>query len=84
MTTQKPADAHTGVRRFRVPDLLWDAYEGVCDRLGTDRSKDLLDHIRTVIREHGTPEELAALDRADDELAERRARKGGRPRKTAD
>ncbi|MET7333283.1 hypothetical protein [Nonomuraea sp. NPDC005650] len=84
MTTQKPADAHTPIRRFRAPDLLWDAYETVCARLGYDRSEDLLNHIRATIREHGTPEEVAALEQAEAELAERRARKGGRPRKTAE
>ncbi|MGW4663152.1 hypothetical protein [Streptosporangium sandarakinum] len=84
MTTQKPDPIHTPTRKFRVPDPLWNAYGDVCARLDTERSEDLLNHVRAVIREHGTPDELALLERAEQELAKRRARKGGRPRKTAD
>ncbi|MEZ7125136.1 hypothetical protein ACBR40_07350 [Nonomuraea sp. AD125B] len=60
---------------------MWDAYKQVTARLGTDRSARLLDHIRADIREHGTPDEIADLEAAEAELAERRARKGGRPRR---
>ncbi|WP_431903597.1 hypothetical protein [Nonomuraea sp. bgisy101] len=75
---------HTPVKKFRVPDLLWDAYETVCKReLGRDRSEDLVEHIRAVVREHGTAAELELLDQAEAELEARRARKGGRPRKDA-
>ncbi|MFC3986486.1 hypothetical protein [Streptosporangium jomthongense] len=81
MTTQNPDAAHTTTRKFRVPDPFWDAYGTVCARLGFERSEDLLNHIRTVVREHGTAEEVALLEQGERELAERRARKGGRPRK---
>jgi hypothetical protein len=71
--------SRTPTRPIRVPIPLWDAYGRVCERLGTDRTPDLLDHMRERIREHGTAEDLADLERAEQELAERRARKGGRP-----
>ncbi|MGV9456711.1 hypothetical protein [Streptomyces sp. NPDC003635] len=32
------------------------------------------------VREHGTEEDQADLQRAEEEVAQRRARKGGRPR----
>ncbi|GHA64267.1 hypothetical protein GCM10010330_16350 [Streptomyces tendae] len=70
---------HTTPRPIRVPDPLWQAYGRVCDRLGTDRTNDVLEHMKARIREHGTAEDQADLDRAERELAERRARKGGRP-----
>ncbi|MEV4091432.1 hypothetical protein [Streptosporangium saharense] len=73
---------HTFSTRFRIPHRMWDAYARVAERLGTDRSARLLDHVRADIREHGDPEELAALEAAERELLERRARKGGRPRST--
>lgn len=74
---------HTYATRFRVPRVMWEAYERVAGRLDTDRTALLLDHIRADIREHGDARDLADLDQAETELAERRARKGGRPRKTA-
>ena len=81
-TRDKPDPTHTPIRRFRAPDLLWEAYESVCARaFSRERSEDLVHHIRSVIREHGNAAELAALEKAEQELAERRARKGGRPRK---
>lgn len=60
---------------------MWDAYGRVCERLGVDRTGDLLDHMRERIREHGDAEDLAALEAAEQELAVRRSRKGGRPRR---
>lgn len=81
VTTQK-TDDHTPIRRFRAPDDLWEAYETVCKRaFSQDRAARLLDHMRADIREHGNPEELAKLELAEKEMTERRARKGGRPRK---
>ncbi|MGW0881422.1 hypothetical protein [Streptomyces sp. NPDC002671] len=59
---------------------LWQAYGRVCERLGTDRTNDVLDHMKTRILEHGTDEDRADLERAEKEVAERRARKGGRPK----
>lgn len=85
VTTQKPqssSEAHTPIRRFRAPDGLWQAYESVCKRvLQRDRSEDLLDHIVATVREHGNKAELEKLVAAEAEMAERRARKGGRPPK---
>ncbi|MEU0253313.1 hypothetical protein ABZ299_12555 [Streptomyces sp. NPDC006184] len=40
-----------------------------------------MDHMKNRILEHGTDEDRADLDRAEQELAERRARKGGRPKR---
>lgn len=70
----------TKPRQIRIPDDLWVAYEQVCADLGRTRAEDVLAHIRRQVRRHGDPEARAALARADAELAERRARRGGRPR----
>lgn len=66
---------------IRVPRTMWQAYGNVCQRLGRTRTEDLLDHMRRRITEHGTEEDRRLLDEAEQELAVRRARKGGRPRK---
>jgi len=68
---------------IRVPRLKWAAYGRVCARLGRDRTEDLLAHMRRQIRRHGDEADLADLATAEDELRERRARKGGRPRASA-
>lgn len=65
---------------IRVPRRMWAAYGRICERLGRDRTEDLLAHIRRQIRKHGDEEDLADLGAADEELRERRSRKGGRPR----
>ena len=65
---------------IRVPRLMWAAYGRVCARLGRDRTEDLLAHMRRQIRRHGDDADLADLASAEDELRDRRARKGGRPR----
>ncbi|MGW3352586.1 hypothetical protein ACWDA3_55635 [Nonomuraea rubra] len=75
---------HTYQTRFRVPLVWWKAYERVTERLGTNRAARLLSHIRADIEKHGDEEDLKALAQGDAELAERRARKGGRPPKQAD
>ena len=67
---------------IRVPRSMWAAYGRVCARLGRDRTEDLLTHMRRQIKRHGDGADLADLAAADDELRERRSRKGGRPRKT--
>ena len=67
---------------IRVPRSMWAAYGRVCKRLETDRTEDLLAHIRAQIERHGDDSDRADLAAADAELAERRARRGGRPRKT--
>ncbi|MEV6035997.1 hypothetical protein AB0L65_32920 [Nonomuraea sp. NPDC052116] len=85
MATQPPSPEsrdHTPYRKFRLPDTLWEAYGSVCARVfSRERSEDLVEHIRTVISEYGDADELAKLETAEQEMAERRARKGGRPRK---
>ena len=70
---------HTPTTPIRVPRLMWAAYGRVCGRLGRDRTEDLLAHIRRQIKRHGDEADLADLAKADAELGERRARKGGRP-----
>lgn len=72
---------HTFTTKFRIPRRLWEAYGRVTTRLDTDRSADLLDYVRATVKEHGDERDHADLAAADQELAERRARKGGRPRK---
>ena len=64
---------------IRVPRSMWVAYGRVCGRLGRDRTEDLLAHMRRQIRRHGDADDLADLAAADEELRERRSRKGGRP-----
>jgi hypothetical protein len=71
---------HTPTTPIRVPRLMWTAYGRVCARLGRDRTEDLLGHMRRQIKRHGDEADLADLAAAEDELRERRARKGGRPR----
>lgn len=77
----EPGD-RTPMQRFRVPMVIWDAYEGLTKRLGTNRSERLLDHIRADIEKYGTEEERAALREGNAELEKRRARKGGRPKRS--
>lgn len=74
---------HTFATRFRIPRRMWDAYGSAAARAGVDRSADLVDHVRAFITEHGNDQERADLAAADEELATRRARKGGRPKKAA-
>ncbi|MGR6922526.1 hypothetical protein ACU635_50445 [[Actinomadura] parvosata] len=76
-------DQVTKPRPIRVPEVLWKAYGEVCDGLGTDRTKDLIAHMRDQITRHGNDQQRAAVDAADQEMADRRARMSpGRPRKT--
>jgi hypothetical protein len=79
---QEPGD-HTPTIKIRTPRAMWDAYGRVCDRLGMDRTEDLLARMRERIERHGDDTDRAGLAAADAELAERRARKGGRPRKAS-
>lgn len=76
------AEGHTHHTRFRIPRPMWDAFGRVAERLDTTRSARLLDHVRDDIRAHGDTQDLADLEAAEAELAERRSRKGGRPPKT--
>ena len=72
---------HTPAVHVRMPRPMWAAYNRVCERLGVDRSEDLLGYVRRQIEQHGDDTDRADLAAADAELAERRARRGGRPRK---
>lgn len=74
------SEDHTHHTRFRIPRVMWEAYGRVTDRLGTTRSARLLDHVRADIKAHGDERDLADLAAAEEELAERRSRKGGRPK----
>lgn len=73
---------HTHHTRFRIPRTMWEAFGRVCERLGVTRTERLLSFIRADLAEHGDGQDHAALEAADRELAERRARRGGRPPKT--
>jgi len=73
----------TPTTNIRVPRLMWDAYGRVCARLGRDRTEDLISHIRRQVAGQGDAADLADLAAAEEELRERRSRKGGRPRKDA-
>jgi hypothetical protein len=75
---------HTPAIHVRMPRPMWAAYSRVCERLGVERSEDLLSYVRRQIEQHGDADDLADLAAADREVGERRARKGGRPRKLAD
>ena len=74
-------DKATPTVGIRVPRSLWTAYGRVCDRLGIGRAEDLIDHMGRRVHEHGDDADRADLAAADEELAARRSRKGGRPPK---
>jgi hypothetical protein len=73
---------HTPTVKIRVPPLMWQAYGRACERLQRDRTEDLIAHMRKAVELLGDETDRADLAAADAELAERRARKGGRPRKS--
>lgn len=73
------ATDHTFITRFRIPKVMWEAYGRVTERLGTDRTADLVAHVREVVTTHGDERDLADLAAGETELTERRSRKGGRP-----
>ena len=73
---------HTPTTPIRVPRSIWAAYGRVCARLGRERTEDLLAYMRRQIRRHGDETDLADLKAGDEELRERRSRKGGRPRQS--
>lgn len=74
---------HTFQTRLRLPLIWWKTYDRVAKRLGTNRAARILHLIRADIEQHGDKQDLDALAQGDAELAERRARKGGRPPKQA-
>jgi hypothetical protein len=84
MSRMTDADKDTYITRFRIPRSMWDAYGRVTERDGSSRSADLLDHVRAVIQARGDKQDLADLQAAEQELADRRSRKGGRPPRKSD
>ncbi len=66
---------------IRMPLTMRKAYDNVCKILGTNRTEDLLAHVRRQINRHGTEEDLNLLAEAEEEMRIRRSRKGGRPPK---
>ncbi|WP_413102247.1 hypothetical protein [Streptomyces sp. Inha503] len=77
------ATDHTFITRFRIPKVMWEAYGRVTQRQGTDRTTDLVAHVRDTIAKHGDAQDLADLEMAEQELTQRRSRKGGRPPRRA-
>jgi len=75
------AAGYTYQTRFRIPRIMWEAFGRICERRGLTRTERLLDVIRADIATHGDAQDLADLEAAERELAERRSRKGGRPPK---
>lgn len=75
------AAGHTYRTHFRIPRIMWTAFGRICERQGITRTERLLDVIRADIISHGDTRDLADLEAAERELAERRSRKGGRPPK---
>ncbi|WP_406102961.1 hypothetical protein OG698_11245 [Streptomyces sp. NBC_01003] len=67
--------------KFRIPRRMWDVNGTAAERKRVDRSADLVDHVREFIRPRGNKQELTELESAEQELAERRAREGGRPKR---
>jgi len=57
---------------------MWKAFSAVCRRRDRTAAADLTAHMKRTIRRYGTNEEKGMLADAE---AERRARKGGRPRR---
>lgn len=73
------AAGQTYITRFRIPRPMWEAFGRVSERLGSNRTARLIEHVRADIEAHGDDQDRADLERADAELSERRSRKGGRP-----
>ncbi|MEO3856163.1 hypothetical protein [Acrocarpospora sp. B8E8] len=72
-------------RGIRIPHQMWTAYGNICKQLGTNRTADLLAHIRRQINSHGTARDLDLLAQADEEGARRHARiSPGRPKNEPD
>lgn len=67
--------------RYVELSVLWDTYRRMCQRRGSDWATEIFEHIREDFQAHGDAQDLAALAAGEQELAERRARKGGRPKK---
>lgn len=60
----------------RMPVSMWEAFGRVCGRRGVSRAARIRAMITADIREHGDAEDLAALEAAETELRNRRARRG--------
>jgi hypothetical protein len=81
MTADANKRASTPTRPIRAPLVMWAAFDRVCARLDTDRSAHIRAFMAEQIRQHGDAQDLADLQAAEQELAERRSRMHpGRPR----
>jgi hypothetical protein len=60
---------------------MWEAFGRICTRRGTSRAARILEMIGSEIRSHGDAQDLADLEAAEEELRERRSRKGIRHRR---
>lgn len=66
---------------LRVPKSMWAALGRVCARRGTSRNARIVEMISAEIRLHGDARDLADLEAAEEELRERRSRRGIRHRR---
>lgn len=67
--------------RYVELSLMWDTYRAITRRKGSDWATEIQDHVRKFIQKHGDDQDRADLKAAEQELTERRSRKGGRPPK---
>lgn len=67
--------------RYVELSLMWNAYRRIAERMGSDWETEIYNHIKATVEEHGDDQDRADLEVAEQELTERRARKGGRPRR---
>lgn len=81
MATQDDTGSVTPLQHFRAPASLWKAFGNVCAGRGLSPAADLIAHMRRTVRQYGDEGDKALLVAAETELRQRRARKGGRPRK---
>ena len=70
--------------RYVELSLMWDTYRQITKRIGSDWATEIYNHIRASVNAHGNEHERTELAAAEQELAERRARKGGRPKKATE
>jgi hypothetical protein len=81
VTTREDAGSATPLQHFRAPHSMWKAFSAVCRRRGHTAAADLIAHMTRTIRRYGSDEEKELLAQAQADMRQRRARKGGRPRK---
>lgn len=74
-------DTHTVNRVVRIPNGLWDVFGEVAGELGMSRAAAVIADMQRLVNKHGTEDQINRMNAAMEDMAERRARKGGRPRK---